>query len=100
MADVFSVAVPEPVTEVGVIVALRPAEPVAVKVTVPPNWFTAVTVTVEVVGVPARIVTPTGAAMVKSALGVGVAGELVGIDEEYAYQPTATAIMMRTKATR
>jgi hypothetical protein len=52
-ADVVSVAVPEPVNEAGLIVAVRPGEPLAVKRIVPLNWFVAVTLTVEVVGVPA-----------------------------------------------
>jgi len=68
-AVVVSVAVPEPVTEVGWIVAFRPADPFAVKRTVPLNWFTAVIVIIEGVGVPARIVTPVGAAIVKSGRG-------------------------------
>ncbi len=52
-ADVVRVAVPEPVTEEGLIVAFRPGDPFAVKRIVPLNWFVAVTLTVEVVGVPA-----------------------------------------------
>jgi hypothetical protein len=68
-ADVISLAVPEPVTEAGLIVAFRPVDAFAVKRTIPLNWFTAVTVIIEVVGVRARIVTPTGAAIVKSGLG-------------------------------
>ncbi len=51
--DVVRVAVPEPVKEEGLIVVVRPGDPVAVKRIVPENWFTAVTLIVEVVGVPA-----------------------------------------------
>jgi len=51
--DVVRVAVPEPVNEEGLIVAVSPGDPVAVKRIVPVNCFTAVTLIVEVVGVPA-----------------------------------------------
>jgi hypothetical protein len=47
------VAVPEPVNEEGLIVAVSPGDPFAVKRIVPENWFTDVTLIVEIVGVPA-----------------------------------------------
>ena len=51
--DVVRVAVPDPVTEEGLIVAVSPGDPFAVKNIVPENWFTAVTLIVVIVGVPA-----------------------------------------------
>jgi hypothetical protein len=51
--DVVKVAVPDPGTEEGLIVAVSPGDPFAVKRTVPENWFTAVTLIVVIVGVPA-----------------------------------------------
>jgi hypothetical protein len=51
-------------------VAFRPVDPFAVKRTVPLNWFTAVIVIIELVGLPTRMVTPVGAKIVKSGRGV------------------------------
>jgi len=51
-AEVFRVAVPDPVTVDGVIVAVSPCDPVAVRLTVPENWFIAVTLIVVSVSVP------------------------------------------------
>ena len=64
-----NVEVPEPVTEVGDSVQVKPVEgdAVAVRPTVPLNPFSAVTVMVEVPGVPTVVVTVVGlAVMVKS----------------------------------
>ena len=51
--DVVRVAVPDPVTEEGLIVAVSPGDPFAVKSILPENWFTDVTLIVVIVGVPA-----------------------------------------------
>ena len=58
---------PEPVTLVGLRVAVRPDDALVVRLTVPVKPLTAVTVTVDVPGAPALIVMLVGlAAMVKS----------------------------------
>ncbi len=63
----MSVDVPDPVTLVGLRVAVRPAEGFAVRLTTPLNPFTAATVTVDVPEAPALTVTLVGlAVMVKS----------------------------------
>ena len=83
-ADMVRVAIPDPVTLAGLIVAVILAEPVADNWTVPPKLFKAVTLTLEVTGLPAWIVTPVGAAIVKSGV------PLVDWEVEYTYQPIPT----------
>jgi len=61
------VEVPDPVTLVGLSVAVRPLDALAVRVTVPLNPFWAVTVMADVPWAPALIVRLVGlAVMVKS----------------------------------
>ncbi len=63
----MSVDVPDPVTLVGLRVAVRPADGFAVRLTTPRNPFTPVTVTVDAPEAPALTVTLVGlAVMVKS----------------------------------
>jgi Lhr-like helicase len=63
------VAVPDPVNWVGLSATVRPGEPVAARVMGPGNEFEAVTVTVDEVDPPVRIVTPGGALMLKAGAG-------------------------------
>ncbi len=65
--ETVRVAVPEPVTLAGLIVAVRPADGVAVRATTPAKPLTAVTVIVEVPVPPVVMLIVVGlAAMVKS----------------------------------
>ena len=67
VAEQDTVAVPEPVTELGVIAPhVRPAGTVSVRVTTPAKPFNAVIVMVEVADWPAFTAAGEDAAMVKS----------------------------------